>query len=302
MQFLVLGAAAGGGLPQWNCGCANCMDARSGAIPTASQSSLAVSANGRDWAILNASPDLRMQMQAAPALFPRYLRDTPLKSVLVTNGDIDHIAGLLSLREQTAFTLFATSEILDLLTSNRVFEVMNPDVVIRRPLTVGTAFPLLDDMEAIVFPVPGKIPLFMEGDAMGDGDSGLQTDLEGEQTVGVRLDDGRTVAYYIPGCARVTDDLLARLGDADQIFFDGTLWRDDEMITSGTGVKTGRRMGHISISGADGSIAALKTLICRKTFIHINNTNPIWQPNGPERASVLDQGWTIAADGMEIAI
>lgn len=295
MQFLVLGAAAGGGLPQWNCGCPNCNDARTGKIPSASQSSLAVSVDGNNWAVLNASPDIRAQMQACPRMHPRSLRDTPISSVLLTNGDIDHIAGLLSLREQTPFTLFGTSEILDLLTANRVFDAVNAEKVPRRSVAIGASFMMLPNLEAQVFPVPGKVPLFMEGET-------VKTDLVGEQTVGVRLSDGTHVAYYIPGCADVTEDLLTTIEDADQLFFDGTLWQDDEMIQSGTGVKTGQRMGHISISGPDGSIAQLAHLKARKTFIHINNTNPVWQPNSPERAFVLENGWDIAADGMEIAL
>lgn len=294
MRFLVLGASAGGGLPQWNCGCPNCRDARSGKIAAASQSSLAVSLDGRDWAVLNASPDIRSQMMACPAMHPRALRETPLASVLLTNGDIDHIAGLLSLREQTPFTLFATAEILDVLSANRVFDAVSSAKVPRRTVRLSRPFDILPGLQAQVFPVPGKVPLFMEGER-------VQTDLVGEQTVGVRLSDGDTVAYYIPGCADVTADLLARLADADHLFFDGTLWSDDEMIRSGTGVKTGRRMGHISISGPNGSMARLAGLRAAKTYIHINNTNPVWQPDGPERAQVRAQGWTVAADGMEIA-
>ena len=294
MRFLVLGAAAGGGLPQWNCGCQNCMDARSGRIASASQSSLAVTLNGSDWAVLNASPDIRAQMQRCPQMHPRALRDTPLASVLVTNGDIDHIAGLLSLREQTPFSLFGTSEILEVLAENRVFDAVSAAKVERKTLTIGADFDLLSGLQARIFPVPGKVPLFME-------DETVKTDLVGENTVGVRLSDGEAVAYYIPGCADVTPDLLAILQDADQIFFDGTLWDDDEMIRSGTGVKTGKRMGHISISGGEGSMAKLEGLSANKTFIHINNTNPVWQPNSPERAFVDAAGWTIAADGMEIS-
>jgi pyrroloquinoline quinone biosynthesis protein B len=294
MRFLVLGAAAGGGLPQWNCGCPNCMDARSGKIASASQSSLAVTLNGQDWAVLNASPDIRAQMMACPQMHPRELRDTPLASVLVTNGDIDHIAGLLSLREQTPFTLFGTSEILGVLADNRVFDAVSTEKVVRKTLEIDAPFDLLDGLSAQVFPVPGKVPLFMEGET-------VETDLVGEQTVGVRLSDGETVAYYIPGCADVTPDLLAVLQDANQIFFDGTLWDDEEMIRSGTGVKTGKRMGHISISGGDGSIARLEGLSANKTFIHINNTNPVWQPDSAERAFVEAAGWAIAADGMEIS-
>lgn len=295
MRFLVLGAAAGGGLPQWNCGCPNCKDARSGKIASASQSSLAVSLDGRTWAVLNASPDIRVQMQACPSMHPRDLRHSPLASVLLTNGDIDHIAGLLSLREQTAFNLFATSEIHQVLAENSVFDAVNINKVARQVVDINQPFEILPGLQVQVFPVPGKVPLFMEGET-------VQTDLLGEQTVGVRLSDGDKTAYYVPGCADIPEDLLAVLSDADQLFFDGTLWQDDEMILSGTGVKTGTRMGHISISGAAGSMARLGRLKAAKTFIHINNTNPVWQPDSPERAEVYAQGWSVAADGMEFEI
>ncbi|WP_319824437.1 pyrroloquinoline quinone biosynthesis protein PqqB [Thalassovita sp.] len=295
MKFLVLGAAAGGGLPQWNCGCDNCNDARAGRIPACGQSSLAVSVDGKTWAVLNASPDIRQQMQASPRMYPTALRDTPVGSVLLTNGDIDHIAGLLSLREQTPFALFATGEIHKVLADNRIFDAVSREKVGRKTVSLDQPFQLLDGLTATLFAVPGKVPLFMEGET-------VQTDLEGEQTVGVRLQDGQRTAYYIPGCAAVTEKLLDRIADADQLFFDGTLWDDEEMIRTGTGVKTGRRMGHIPISGPDGSIARLSGLKAAKTFIHINNTNPIWQPDSPERAFVHQSGWQVAQDGQETEI
>ncbi len=295
MRFLILGAAAGGGLPQWNCACANCAQARLGEIAPATQSSLAVSLDGRDWAVLNASPDIRAQMQACAPMHPRGLRETPLAALLLTNGDIDHIAGLLSLREQTPFALHATQEILDLLAANRVFDALDAQKVQRRRIELTQAFQLLPGLTAEVFAVPGKTPLFME-----EGE--VRTDLVGEQTVGVRLTDGARTAYYIPGCAEVTDALLARLGDADHLFFDGTLWQDDEMIRTGTGTKTGRRMGHVSISGPEGSIARLAGLRAGKTFVHMNNTNPVWRPDSPERAFAQGSGWVVGADGMEITI
>lgn len=295
MKFLVLGAAAGGGLPQWNCGCRNCNDARTGIIQVSSQSSLAVSVADNTWSILNASPDIRTQMQAASVLHPYALRKTPLHSVLLTNGDIDHIAGLLSLREQTEFSLYATTEILSVLKNNQVFNAVSAEKVPRNSITLDHPFDLQPGLEVQVFAVPGKVALFMEGKT-------VKTDLVGEQTVGVRLSDGVNIAYYIPGCADVTEGLLDRLADADQLFFDGTLWDDQEMIRTGTGIKTGLRMGHMSISGSEGSIARLAKLKARKTFIHINNTNPIWQHNSPERAHVLLHGWSIAADGMEISL
>jgi pyrroloquinoline quinone biosynthesis protein B len=293
MKFLVLGASAGGGLPQWNCGCKNCNDARAGSIPASGQSSLAVSLDGREWAVLNASPDIRQQLLDNPAMHPRDLRHTPMASVLLTNGDIDHIAGLLSLREQTPFTLYATGDILDVLAQNRIFDAVNREKVAHERVALNTDIPLLPKLTARLFAVPGKVPLFMEGES-------VQTDLMGEQTVGVRLEGGGKVAYYIPGCAEVTPDLLAQLQDADQLFFDGTLWDDEEMIRTGTGIKTGRRMGHIPVSRPEGSIAKLADLKAAKTFIHINNTNPILQPDSPERATVLAAGWTIAQDGQEI--
>ncbi|WP_171124980.1 MULTISPECIES: pyrroloquinoline quinone biosynthesis protein PqqB [unclassified Ruegeria] len=295
MRFLVLGASAGGGLPQWNCGCRNCRDARSGVIPPSGQSSLAVSPDGENWSILNASPDIRQQMLDNPQLHPRSIRDTPVASVLLTNGDIDHIAGLLSLREQTPFSLFATGDILDVLAANKIFDAVNREKVTRSRIALDKDFALQDGLQARLFAVPGKVPLFMEGEA-------VDTNLMGEQTVGVRLSTGTRVAYYIPGCARVTPKLLDQLRDADQLFFDGTLYEDDEMIRTSTGVKTGRRMGHISVNGPEGSIAQLAGVTAAKTFIHINNTNPMLQPNSPERAAVEKAGWSIAFDGQEIAI
>ena len=294
MRFLVLGASAGGGLPQWNCGCRNCNDARAGVIPPSGQSSLAVGL-GEAWAVINASPDLRQQFLDRPALHPRALRDTPVASVLLTNGDIDHIAGLLTLRERTPFRLFATQGILEVLAANPVFDALASDVVARKAIRLETPFELLEGVEAELFAVPGKVPLFLEG-------AEVETEMMGEQTVGVRLSGTGKTAYYIPGCARVTDDFRARLADADLLFFDGTLWDDDEMTRTGTGQKTGRRMGHISMSGPDGAMAALGALDARKVFIHINNTNPVLQPDGPEAAEVAANGWAVAFDGMEISL
>ena len=294
MRFLVLGSAAGGGLPQWNCGCPNCCDARTGKIPSATQSSLAVSGASGVWSILNVSPDIRKQLQDNPPLHPQALRDSPIKSVLLTNGDIDHIAGLLSLREQTPFTIFATNEILGILSRNSVFDAVSHDLVARRAVMLDHDFELHAGVQARLFAVAGKVPLFLEGET-------VDTALVGEQTVGVRLDDGKNVTYYIPGCAMVDDALLTRLEDADLLFFDGTLWQDDEMIRAGLGQKTGQRMGHMSISGPEGTIERFKGLNgTRKMFIHINNTNPVLNPDSPEHAMTLQAGWGITRDGMEI--
>jgi len=292
----ILGAAAGGGLPQWNCGCANCRLAREGAIPSLTQSSLAVSGDGTSWAILNASPDIRVQLGAMPALWPTGPREVPIRSVLLTNGDIDHVAGLLTLREQQPFTLFATPEILAVIAANPIFDALDPAKVIRRPIALDTPVEIAPGLAAELFAVPGKVPLYMEG-----AEAEVRTDLLGEQTVGVHLRAGGRDIFHIPGCARVTPALAARIDGAALLLFDGTLWRDDEMVRTGVGTKTGRRMGHISMSGPDGSIAALAGLtIGRRVFIHMNNTNPVLRPDSAERAEATAAGWTIGQDGMEI--
>lgn len=294
IRALVLGAAAGGGLPQWNCGCGNCVQARAGTIPAQTQSSVAVSADGSDWAILNASPDIRVQLAAAAPLHPTGLRDVPIRSVLVTNGDIDHVAGLLTLREMQAFDLFATPQIHDTLAANPVFDALRTDRVARRRVALDAPFALTDGLTATLFAVPGKVPLYLEGDA-------VETDLMGEQTVGVELVSGASRACYVPGCARLTAPLARRLGGADLLFFDGTLWSDDEMTRAGLGEKTGARMGHMSMDGPAGSIAAFRDVdIGRKVFVHMNNTNPVLDPASSERRRAEEAGWIVGRDGMEI--
>lgn len=294
---LVLGAAAGGGLPQWNCGCRNCNAARDGSISAASQSSVAFSGNGADWAILNASPDIRYQIAAAPPLHPTGPRDSPISSVVLTNGDIDHVAGLLTLREKQAFRLFTTSAIAEVLDENPIFRALDPQFVTRQIVELGADVEIAPGLIAELFAVPGKVPLYME-----EGDD-VDTELEGEQTVGVKLSAGGDTAFYLPGCAKVTSDLAARLTDAPLVFFDGTVWENDEMIRLGVGAKTGARMGHMSMDGPNGSMAAFAPLnVARKIFVHMNNTNPVFDPASPERKRVEAQGWEVAYDGMEVAL
>lgn len=295
MQLMVLGAAAGGGLPQWNCGCRNCDDARAGKIPSMTQSSVAVSLDGVAWVVLNASPDIRTQLAELTQMHPPALRGTPISAVVLTNGDIDHIAGLLTLREKTAFDLYATRAGLGIVEKNSVFRVLDPEFVRPQRIDLDIAFEPLPGLAVTPFAVPGKVALFLEGDV-------VNVEELGEQTVGLMLEgDGRRAAY-IPGCATVPDWLLDRLNGIDLLLFDGTVWNNDEMAQTGTGKKTGARMGHVPLNGPHGSLASFERFDARKIFIHINNTNPILQPDAPERAEVLARGWEIAADGMEIRL
>lgn len=300
LHVLILGSAAGGGYPQWNCrGPISSLfwdgDRR---VEERSQSSIAVSPDGETWALLNCSPDIRQQIIRTPALQPKQPpRHTPLASVLLTNGDIDHIAGLLSLRERQPFRLLATPGVLEVLKANRIFDALDPSLVPRQPVALGQSISLVGELVAEIFPVPGKVPLYME---TGEPEIGA----ESETTVGVKISmPGGPTVFYIPGCAHVPETLKARIAGADLLLFDGTLWRDDEMQLAGVGQKTGHRMGHISMSGADGSIAALREVdVARRIFIHINNTNPVLVRDSRERQEVQAAGWDVAHDGQEIVL
>ncbi len=298
LTAIVLGAAAGGGFPQWNCNCDICRLAWAGdpRVRPRTQASLAVSGDGRRWTLLNASPDLRAQVQATPALQPRGgTRGSPIEAVVLTGGEIDQTAGLLSLRERSPFTLIATAATLAAVAGNPMFGALASDMVARRAITPGEKFALGGNLQAELFMVPGKVPLYLEGE-------NPDTAEESAANVGVEISDGRARLTYVPGAAAMTPALKARLARADAILFDGTLYTDDEMIRSGTGSKTGRRMGHMPIEGADGSLAALADVNARRIFVHINNTNPILVDGSPERARVNAAGWEVAEDGMEIVL
>lgn len=296
MIITTLGAGAGGGVPQWNCGCHNCAEARAGRIAGMTQSSVAVSAGGGDWLLLNASPDLRQQLAATPALFPLDLRHSPLRAVIVTNADVDHIAGLLTLREKTPFRLFATAGTLAILCDNPVFRVLDAKLVEQMEIALDRPFCPLPGLEVTAFAVPGKIALYLEGDDVPD------TLALGEQTVGLRIASEGKVFFYLPGCAALPDWLCARLADADLLMFDGTVWADDDMPRLGAGSKTGARMGHLAMSGPEGSLARLAHLTGQRVYTHINNTNPVLAPASAERAAVTAAGWSVAQDGMEILL
>lgn len=298
LRALVLGAAAGGGLPQWNCGCDICRAARDPAHPLKpqTQSSLAVTANGNDWALLNASPDIRAQLTDNASLHPRTRRDTPISSVLLTNGDIDHIAGLLILREKQPFTVYLTSEIAKVIAANSIFAALDRSLVRFAEVELETPFELAPGIEATLFAVPGKVPLFLE-----EGE--VVTDLEGEQTVGVSLRSSDKNFFYVPGCAKLTASLRNRFNNAELIFFDGTVYDNEEMMKAAVGKKTGARMGHMAMTGTHGSLAGFADLnVARKVYIHINNTNAVWLAQSPERQAVEAAGWEVGYDGMEVEL
>jgi len=307
LRVVVLGAAAGGGVPQWNCGCAVCLAARTDPELRSTQASIAISADGDHWFLINASPDLRQQLIATPQLHPRAgkLRHSPISGVILTNGEVDAVAGLLSMREGSPFTIYAHAKVISILKDNSIFNVLNEKNVRRQPIEVNTVFePALPDgspsgIEILPFAVAGKSAWYLEGKVHPGGDTGAG------DTLGLRLRDKATdkYLYFLAACAGITDDLKARLAGAAVVFFDGTVWRDDELIAAGLGNKTGQGMGHIAMSGASGVIESLAGLdIDRKIFLHINNSNPALLPASPERKIAERAGWQIPADGMEITL
>jgi pyrroloquinoline quinone biosynthesis protein B len=309
MRIRILGSGAGGGFPQWNCNCANCRAVRAGApgFSARTQSSLAASADGANWVLLNASPDLREQIASAPQLAPAEgdpVRASPIKAVALTNGDVDHVAGLLNLREAQPFSVYAAGRVLGALAANPIFTILQPQLVERIELPMDEAVPLhgagVDlGLSIRAFPVPGKIALYLEnknapnfGTAAGD-------------TLGLEVIETKTRKsfFYIPGCAKVDHALAARLRGAALVFFDGTLFHENEMIEQGLMGKTGSRMGHVNMSGDDGSMAAFAPLnVARKIYVHINNSNPVLDANSEQRAVANSAGWEIGADGMEVSL
>lgn len=299
MRIVVLGSAAGGGSPQWNCRCRVCSLAWNGdaRVGRRTQASLAVSPDDRSWCLIDCSPDIREQISACKWLQPTGdLRGTPIRDIVLTSGDIDHIGGLLTLRESERFSILATADVLDILRSNQVYDVLDLDHVTRRSIAVGRPVTLDSGVTIELFPVPGKEPLYLEGKVSLTGENP-------DYTVGMRIEAGGAGLFYVPGCAAIDDELADRIRGAKLVVFDGTLFTDDEMVASGTGHKTGRRMGHMPVSGADGSLAALTTLrIDRLIYTHVNNTNPLLIDGSPERRRVEAAGAEVAYDGMEITL
>ncbi len=294
---LVLGAAAGGGFPQWNCGCRLCNLARTGdprARP-ATQASVAVSANGADWIVVGASPDLRQQILQQPKLWPRTGgRDSPIVGVVLIGGDVDAIAGMLVLRERQTIIVYAPRPLLDTLEANRMFDVLDPAAVRRVEVAPLEPVSCPGGLLLTLLPMPGKVPLYMEDRQSAQPEPG-------PNYAAMLEANGRSV-IVAPACAAITDTVHRQLSKADLLFFDATLFTDDEMIVAGLGLKTGLRMGHVPIDGPDGTLARLADLPGRRVFLHINNTNPILLSDSPERRRVEAAGFEVAYDGMEIQL
>jgi pyrroloquinoline quinone biosynthesis protein B len=266
-----------------------------------------VSADGENWLLLNASPDLRQQIAATSQLAPPVgasARASPIKAVALTNGDVDHTAGLLTLREGQPFSVYASRRVLGALRANSIFDVLASNLVARIELPLGAPLRIEGagvDLGLTVdaFPTPGKVALYLEdADA---ADFGTQVG----DTLGLRIVETATggAFFYIPGCARIDEALAKRLRGAALLFFDGTLWHENEMIEQGLMNKTGSRMGHVNISGPGGSIASFAGLeVARKIFVHINNSNPALDASSKQRAVANAAGWEIGRDGMEITL
>jgi pyrroloquinoline quinone biosynthesis protein B len=297
MWLRVLGSAAGGGFPQWNCGCPVCRAAREGTRPCRprTQSSVAVSADRRRWYLLNASPDVHAQLAAFPALHPATERATPLEAVLLTDAELDHTLGLLLLREGSGLRLHATETVRRTLCEGngllRTLERYCP--VEWQPVVPGREVPLGDGLSYRAFDVPttkrARFP----------------TELAEGRVVGYRLTDtgtGRS-AVYLPGMQELTEGPRAELADCACLLVDGTCWDDDELVRLGLAEKTSRAMGHLPIDGPGGSLEQLAPLPVERTiYLHMNNTNPILLEDSPQRRAVERAGMEVAVDGLEVEV
>jgi pyrroloquinoline quinone biosynthesis protein B len=309
MRVKILGSAAGGGFPQWNCSCPNCRALRAGTFPgkARTQAQVAISEDGRSWFLLGASPDLRAQIETTPELQPRDgIRQSPIAGVLLANADIDHVLGLLLLRELQPLRIHATESIHRILTEdNSMFAMLHrvTNQVSWTDFTPGSPFPICgpagedSSLQCRALPLGSHYPAYVSAKRQ----SAL---IPGEASLGFIIDapSGKRLAY-MPAVPHVDDPLLKELESADVLLFDGTFWSDDELIrTQGRepNAQTARQMGHVPVSSAEGSLSRLAALRRpRKIYVHINNTNPMLNEAGPEYEQVRDAGWEIAEDGWQ---
>jgi pyrroloquinoline quinone biosynthesis protein B len=305
MRIRVLGSAAGGGFPQWNCGCPNCRGVREGTVTAVprTQDSRAVSVDGDGWFLLNASPEIRQQIESFPPLHPRGPRHSPIRAILLINGDLDHCLGLFSLRESHPLVVYATERVRrGLAESNTLFRTLQrfPEQVTWRPLKVGREEELVgpdgapSGLTVLALPVAGKLPIHLEGLMPPDP----------EDNVGLWIRERRSgrLAVYLSAVAFL-DGLRSGLEGADCLFFDGTFWSSDELIRLGLGTRRAEEMAHLPVGGPAGSLAGLVGLpVPRRIYTHVNNTNPILLDDSPERRQVEGAGWEVAVDGLEVTL
>jgi pyrroloquinoline quinone biosynthesis protein B len=274
----ILGSAAGGGLPQWNCACPNCMAVRAGKIPQQMQSGVAISGDDERWFLINASPDLAQQIERTPALRPRSNspRNSPIAGVILTNADLDHALGLLLLRQrETPLVVYATDE------TRAALDWI--DMVLKRFCGVEWR-PVSRDFDSLSKSVVFRAILLPKSIALQFRDQGSNAS-----------------ALMAPAAGDLNDELKDAVKTSDLVLFDGTFWEDDELLAFRPGARRAREMNHLPI--ADGSLDFLRhSPARRKMYIHINNTNPILMPGSPERAQVERAGIEIACDGIEIAL
>lgn len=308
MLIEILGSAAGGGFPQWNCACANCAALRSGTFAgkARTQTQVAISGDGISWFLLNASPDLRLQIESTPALHPKHgTRSSPIAGVILTGADLDQIAGLLSLRELQPFRIYSTRSLRQILKDdNSAFAMLNriPQQVEWTVVEPEEAFALtgIDGHDAglhcEVFSIGTRYPFYVNAERGGYA--------EEEASLGLTITskNGRKLVY-LPAICDVNQALLERMESADLLLFDGTFWTDDELIRVQGSGSTARQMGHLPVSPEDGSLEKLAGLRKpRKVFIHVNNTNPMLNESGAEYRAVRAAGWEIAEDGWRIIL
>ena len=302
MWLRLLGAAAGGGLPQWNCACENCRAARLNPCLAKDQSQLAVSANGDDWLLINASPDLRQQLYRSPFLYPRPengLRNTPVAGVVLTSADLDHILGLLLMREFTPVSILATESVLAVLESNPFFSMLRrvPGQQRTQTLHHGIAVEPVASVKMTPIELPGSFPMHIPAETR------KTLDLR-EMTLGLVFEstNGKRAAY-LPALPSLTPDLLNLIATCDVLLVDGTLWSEDELQRLQPGTPSATDMGHMPIGGAAGSLAALANLShVRRIYTHINNSNPILAEDSAQHAAVISAGFEIGYDGMAIEL
>ena len=304
MRIHVLGSAAGGGFPQWNCNCSNCNGLRQGTIKATArtQSSIAVSSDGINWVLFNASPDIRTQLEAFPAMQPaRSLRDTGIVGIVLIDSQIDHTTGLLVLREGQPLNIYCSDMVhQDLTTGHPLFNVLGHYCGVNWhsvPLETGAHFTIdgVDDLRFTAVPLSSKAPPYSphrHDPHLGDNISLRVEDLRGGKNL-----------YYAPGLGKIEPHILPYMQEADCLMVDGTFWRNDEMVVAGLGKKLASDMGHLPQSGDDGMLSVLASMSRpRKILIHINNSNPILDEDSPERAIVDNAGVEVAHDGMDIAL